>query len=74
MLKNLETKYGEDFSWYMLDEYAKQKQVLENRLRIEIVPEHNLYNIKDNLVAIAKSERNDDVLFAKYNNGSTLKH
>ena len=64
MLKKLVTKYGEDFSWYMLDKNAKQKQVFENRLRIEIVPEHNLYSIKDNLIAIAKSERNDDVLLS----------
>lgn len=64
MLSKLEKKYGEDFSWYMLEKYNKQKNAIENRLGKELVPEHDLYQIKDNLFAIAQNERNDDILFS----------
>src|SRR5574344_910649 len=63
MIDELKKKYGADFCWYMLEKHDKQKKVIEDRLDKEIVLEHDLYHIKDSLVAFAKNERNDDVLF-----------
>ena len=63
MLEKLREKYGEDFSWYEFTGSNLRKQVFENRLRTELTPEHSLFEKAKDLMAVAKSERNDDVLF-----------
>ncbi len=63
MLEKLREKYGEDFSWYEFTGNNLRKQIFENRLRAELTPEHSLFEKFKDLVAVAKSERNDDVLF-----------
>ncbi len=63
MLEKLREKYGEDFSWYEFTGNNLRKQIFENRLRTELTPEHSLFEKGKDLVAVAKSERNDDVLF-----------
>lgn len=63
MLEKLRDKYGEDFSWYEIFENDVQKQRLEERLNLELTPAHDLFEKGKCLVAVAKSERNDDVLF-----------
>lgn len=59
----LREKYGEDFSWYEFTGNNLRKQIFENRLRTELTPAHSLFEKGKDLVAVAKSERNDDVLF-----------
>lgn len=63
MLEKLREKYGDDFSWYELTVDDVQKQTLEERLILELTPAHDLFEKGKDLVAVAKSERNDDVLF-----------
>lgn len=63
MLEQLVEKYGEDFLWFELIDYSNLKQSLEMRLIIELVQEHDLYSKGKNFIAVAKNERNDDVLF-----------
>ena len=63
MLKSLIEKYGDDFSWFELPLVSTQKRALEERLQIEITPEHPLYGLSKMFTAVAKSERNDDVLY-----------
>ncbi len=63
MLKSLIEKYGDDFSWFELPLAGTQKRALEERLKIEITSEHPLYGLSKMLTAVAKSERNDDVLY-----------
>lgn len=65
MLEQLIEKYGEDFSWFELANNSNLKQSLEKRLIIELVPEHDLYSKGKKLIAVAKNERNDDVLFGE---------
>lgn len=63
MLERLIEKYGEDFSWFEFPIDSIQKKKFEERLQIEINPEHPLYGLSKKFMAIAKSERNDDVLY-----------
>lgn len=63
MLEQLIEKYGENFSWFELADNSNLKQSLEKRLIIELVPENDLYSKGKNFIAVAKNERNDDVLF-----------
>lgn len=63
MLKSLIEKYGDDFSWFELPLVSTQKRAFEERLQIEITPEHPLYGLSKKFTAVAKSERNDDVLY-----------
>lgn len=65
MLEQLIEKYGEDFSWFELADNSNLKQSLEKRLIIELVPEHDLYSKGKKIIAVAKNERNDDVLFGE---------
>lgn len=63
MLEKLREKYGEDFSWYEFLAHDVQKQRLEERLNLELTSAHDLFEKGKDLAAVAKSERNDDVLF-----------
>ncbi len=63
MLQSLIEKYGEDFSWFELSSDSAQKKTFEERLQTEITPLHPLYGLTKNFTAVAKSQRNDDVLF-----------
>lgn len=63
MLEELQEKYGEEFSWYELMGNDVQRQMLEERLKLELTSAHGLFEKGKDLVAVAKSERNDDVLF-----------
>ena len=62
MLHSLYKKYGDDFSWFELPSSSTQKRALEERLLIEITPEHPLYDLSKTLAVVAKSERNDNIL------------
>lgn len=63
MIEKLREKYGTDFVWYELIGNDVQRQALEERLKLELTPAHSLFEKGKDLVAVAKSERNDDVLF-----------
>lgn len=58
MLELLIEKYGKGFTWFE----PSNKLAFENQLCKELIPEHPLYGKK--LYVVAKSERNDDVLFS----------
>ena len=61
MFEEFEAKY-DDFCWYEItDEQSKTN--LEEQAKREIGSSSPLYAIKDRLKAVAKSERQDDVLF-----------
>lgn len=51
----------EDSPWMEAD--GRIKESLENQARCEITEAHDLFSIKEKLVAIAKCEANDDALF-----------
>ena len=56
-----------DFCWWQIrDENLKES--LKKQLIKETGPESDLFLIKDNLVAVAKSDRQDDVLFSDGDN------
>lgn len=57
MIDRLESKYGEDFNWFI----PEKVEMFDKELQAELIDEHPLRKIK--LQAAAKSERNDDVLF-----------
>lgn len=62
MLENLIDRYGEDFNWFETDKIDKRfGEAFVKEAYKEISPKHPLYRVK--LVAIAKCESNDDVLF-----------
>lgn len=63
MLYKLIEKYGDDFSWFEFPFDSTQKKAFEERLQVEITPEHPLYGLSKKFTAVAKSERNDDVLY-----------
>ena len=61
MFEELDAKY-DDFCWFEIqDEYSKTN--LEKQAKLEISDLCPLYEFKDKLVCVAKSERQDDVLF-----------
>ena len=60
-LKDCFSLEDEEFPWTEVDE--KLKGILEKRVKLEIVKSHNLFPIKDKLVAVATCEANDDTLF-----------
>ena len=57
MLKELQDRYGEEFNWFE----PLNKESFEIELLKELVPTHLLFGIS--LKAVAKNDRNDDVLF-----------
>lgn len=61
MFKILAEKYGDNFSWSELKN--ERRKIFEARLAVELTPEHSLYSSRNELTAVAKNERNDDVLF-----------
>ena len=61
MFEDINAKY-DDFCWFeMTSEHSKA--VFEKQAKMEIWASCPLYACKDKLKAIAKSERQDDVLF-----------
>ena len=66
MFEKLNQLY-EYFCWWQIrDENLKES--LKKQLIKETGPESNLYSIRDNLIAVAKSDRQDDVLFSDGDN------
>ena len=61
MIKYLEELKDEEFPWVEVDD--RIKEILEKRVRIEIIKTHELFSIKEKLVAVATCEANDDALF-----------
>lgn len=64
MLKEIEElyqKYSDDFSWSDLEK--EQAKAFERQLTAEVITEHELYHLLNKLIAVAKNERNDDVMF-----------
>jgi hypothetical protein len=61
VIKYLEELKDEEFPWVEVDD--KVKEILEKRARVEIIKTHELFSIKEKLVAVATSEANDDALF-----------
>ncbi len=61
MIRFLEQLEDEEFPWVEVDD--KLKEILEKQVRIEISKSHELFPIKDGLIAVAKCEANDDALF-----------
>ena len=61
MIKYLEELEDEEFPWVEVDD--RLKEILEKRVRIEIIKTHELFPIKEKLVAVATCEANDDALF-----------
>ena len=61
MFEDFEAKY-DDFCWYEITG-EQSKTNLEEQAKREIGSSSPLYAIKDRLKAVAKSERQDDVLF-----------
>lgn len=59
----LAEKYGDDFSWLKFPVDGAQKSAFEERLQAEITSKHPLYGLSKKFTAVAKSERNDDVLY-----------
>jgi len=66
MFERLNQLY-EDFCWWQIRN-EKLKESLKKQLIKETGPESDLFSIKDNLVAVAKSDRQDDVLFSDGDN------
>ena len=61
MIKFLEELDDEEIPWVEVDDSFKE--ILEKRVRYEIVKAHDLFPIKEKLVAVATCEANDDALF-----------
>ncbi len=61
MFEEFEAKY-DDFCWYEITG-EQSKTIFEEQAKREIGPSSPLYAIKVRLKAVAKSERQDDVLF-----------
>ena len=62
MLENLIDRYGKDFNWFEIDKIGKSfGEAFVKEAYKEISRNHPLYRVK--LVAIAKCDSNDDVLF-----------
>ncbi|MBP5310639.1 MAG: hypothetical protein J6Z05_08595 [Lachnospiraceae bacterium] len=61
MFEEFDAKY-KDFCWYEITN-EQTKNNLEKQAKQEIWPSSPLYAIVDKLEAVAKSERQDDVLF-----------
>lgn len=62
MFERLDQQY-EDFCWWQIKDESL-KESLKKQMLKEVGPTSDLYIIKDNLVAVAKSDRQDDVLFS----------
>lgn len=65
MFESLNQRY-EDFCWWQIED-DHLKESLRQQLLNEIGSSSDLFLIKDNLVAVAKSDRQDDVLFSDGN-------
>ena len=66
MFEKLNQLY-EDFCWWEIeDEHLKES--LKMQMIQEVGTTSDLYKIKNNLVAVAKSDRQDDVLFSDGDN------
>ena len=66
MFEKLNQLY-EDFCWWEIeDEHLKES--LKMQMIQEVGTTSDLYKIKNNLVAVAKSDRQDDVLFSEGDN------
>ena len=61
MFEEFNAKY-EDFCWYEITNELSKNNI-EKQAKQEIWPSSPLYAIIDKLEAVAKSERQDDVLF-----------
>ena len=61
----------EEFPWMEADE--RMKESLEKQVRSEIIATHELFPIRDKLIAVAKCEANDDALYF-YNDKYYLIH
>ena len=61
MLKQEREMNDEESPWMEAD--GRIKESLEKQARCEITEEHELFEVKDKLVAVAKCEANDDALF-----------
>ena len=57
----------EDFCWWQIKD-ENLKESFKKQLIKETGPESDLFSIMDNLVAVAKSDRQDDVLFSDGDN------
>ena len=68
MFEEFDSKY-KDFCWYEITN-EQSKNNLEKQAKQEIWPSSPLYAIIDKLEAVAKSERQDDVLFFEDSIGS----
>ena len=66
MLESLNQQY-EDFCWWQIED-ERLKESLKKQMIKEVGTQSDLFLIKDNLVAVAKSERQDDVLFSDGDN------
>lgn len=62
MFECLNQKY-EDFCWWQINDETL-KDSLKKQMFKEVGPTSDLFLIKDNLIAVAKSDRQDDVLFS----------
>lgn len=62
MFERLDQQY-EDFCWWQIKD-ENLKESLKKQMLKEVGPTSDLFLIKDNLVAVAKSDRHDDVLFS----------
>ena len=65
MFESLNQRY-EDFCWWQIED-DHLKESLRQQLLKEIGSSSDLFLIKDKLVAVAKSDRQDDVLFSDGN-------
>ena len=61
LVENFIEKYDEDFPWYVLE--GERHKVFEKQLHKEVISLHGLYDKKESLRAVVKSECNDDVIF-----------
>ena len=59
MIKYLEDLEDEDFPWVEVDD--RFKEILEKRAKFEITKMHELFPIREKLVAVATCEANDSI-------------
>ena len=61
MFESLDRQY-EDFCWWQIDD-QELKESLKKQMLKEVGPSCDLFPLKEKLTAVAKSDRQDDVLF-----------